>query len=319
LRQAGAAGRWIVGGTFQRLLRHSHRSSHGVPSGVSAENPARRCSSVGRWRGSVADCGRLLCGVGSVASPPWSLVGCGGGRLVLVDLLDEQDLDRGRDRDRLDGHVAQPARRPLCGLNTHSVGVSPCRWPRTARLYRGMSLAQTPPGLPLTRRSPGRGSLVGAAGGGLPCLGKVRDAERRCPHERGRRSHAGRRRRRQGCGRFGVPRETRRAAGRPPMARTGLPAAPGSRHRGSVGDHPRSGGRAASPPGPSDSPSSGHLEEVGDLRCPEVPRLGWLRHPMLHSRRVSLRWGTTYAHGERTPSSVLPTAAQPPVDRLRTG
>jgi len=32
-----------------------------------------------------------------------------------------------------------------------------------------MSLAQTPPGLPLTRRSPRRGSLVGAAGGGLPC------------------------------------------------------------------------------------------------------------------------------------------------------
>jgi hypothetical protein len=27
--------------------------------------------------------------------------------------------------------------------------------------------------------------LSGAAGGGLPCLGKVRDAERRCPHRRG--------------------------------------------------------------------------------------------------------------------------------------
>jgi hypothetical protein len=26
--------------------------------------------------------------------------------------------------------------------------------------------------------------LSGAAGGGLPCLGKVREAERHCPHER---------------------------------------------------------------------------------------------------------------------------------------
>jgi hypothetical protein len=32
-----------------------------------------------------------------------------------------------------------------------------------------MSLAQTPPGLPLTRRSPRRARLSGAAGGGLPC------------------------------------------------------------------------------------------------------------------------------------------------------
>jgi hypothetical protein len=39
------------------------------------------------------------------------------------------------------------------------------------------------------------------------------------------------------------------------MGRTGLPAAPGSRHRGSVGDHPRYADRAGDPPGPSDSPS----------------------------------------------------------------
>jgi hypothetical protein len=149
------------------------------------------------------------------------------------------------------------------------------------------------------------------AGSALP--GRVRDAARRCPRERVRRSDAGRRRRRQGCGRFGVPRETRRAAGRPPMARTGFPATPGSRHRGSVDGRPRSGGRAASPPGPSDSPSSGHLEEVGDLRCPEVPRLGWLWHRMLHSRRGSLRWGTTYAHGSERHPVFYP---QPPSRRL---
>jgi hypothetical protein len=71
--------------------------------------------------------------------------------------------------------------------------------------------------------------------------------------------------------------------------------------------------------GPATDRLRGHLEELGDLRCPEVPRLGWLWHRMLHSRRGSLRWGTTYAHGEGTPSSVLPTAAQPPVDRLPTG
>src|SRR5215207_3627379 len=44
------------------------------------------------------------------------------------------------------------------------------------------------------------------------------------------------------------------------MARTGFPLTPGSRHRGSVGGHPRSGGRAADPPAPSDSPSLGTHE-----------------------------------------------------------
>jgi len=47
--------------------------------------------------------------------------------------------------------------RPLGGLNTQGVGVPPCRWLGTARLYRGMSLAQTPPRLPLTRRPPQAG------------------------------------------------------------------------------------------------------------------------------------------------------------------
>jgi hypothetical protein len=130
---------------------------------------------------------------------------------------------------------------------------------RDSPSIQGDVLAQTPPGLPLTRRSPGGARLSGQpAGSALP--GRVRDAARRCPHERVRRSDAGRRRRRQGCGRFGVPRETRQAAGRAPMARTGFPATPGSRHRGSVDGRPRSGGRAASPPGPSDSPSLGTHE-----------------------------------------------------------
>ena len=57
------------------------------------------------------------------------------------------------------------------------------RWGATMPVTRdspsiqGDVLAQTPPGLPLTRLSPRRGSLVGAAGGGLPC--QPRSATRR--------------------------------------------------------------------------------------------------------------------------------------------
>jgi hypothetical protein len=73
--------------------------------------------------------------------------------------------------------------RPLGGLSTQGVGVPPCRWPGTARLYRGMSLAQTPPGLPLARRLPGglacRGQPVGS-----PC--QARSATRGAPLPRKR-------------------------------------------------------------------------------------------------------------------------------------
>jgi hypothetical protein len=76
------------------------------------------------------------------------------------------------------------------------------------------------------------------------------------------------RRYRQGLQASGVPRETWRAVGRPRMARTGLPAAPGSRRRGSVGGRPRYGGRAACPPAPSDSPSLGtHAAAQRPARC----------------------------------------------------
>jgi len=98
------------------------------------------------------------------------------------------------------------------------------------RLHRGMSLAQTPPGLPLNKAIARRGSLVGAAGG-VSLLAKVRHAERRCPHERRVRVHVWATRRkvcarvavtsglslegspydvsRQGCRRSSVPRKTR--------------------------------------------------------------------------------------------------------------
>ena len=71
-----------------------------------------------------------------------------------------------------------------------------------------------------------------------------------------------------------VPRQTRRSAGRPPMARTGSPPTPGSRHRGSVGGHPRSGDRAACPPAPSDSPS---LETQEAARRPGLSVGTWAR------------------------------------------
>jgi hypothetical protein len=47
-----------------------------------------------------------------------------------------------------------------------------------------MSLAQTPPGAPPSKAVAGGARLSGAAGGGLPWPGKVRDAEHRRPHER---------------------------------------------------------------------------------------------------------------------------------------
>jgi hypothetical protein len=45
---------------------------------------------------------------------------------------------------------------------------------------------QTPSGLPLARRSPRRGSLVGGSRRGSPLPAKVRDAVRRCPPRAGR-------------------------------------------------------------------------------------------------------------------------------------
>jgi hypothetical protein len=141
-----------------------------------------------------------------------------------------------------------------------------------------MSLVQTPPGLP----------YQGDCQAGLACRGSrrgsplpatVRHAERRCPHERhmpgpplghtptmqavggGHHRYLARElastTSSPGMQTVPVPRETRRAAGRLWMARTGFPPTPGSRHRGSVGGRPRYGGRAASPPAPSDSPSLG--------------------------------------------------------------
>jgi hypothetical protein len=47
-----------------------------------------------------------------------------------------------------------------------------------------MSLAQTPPKAPANKAVTGGTRLSRAAGGGLPCLGKIRDAQRAAPYER---------------------------------------------------------------------------------------------------------------------------------------
>jgi len=74
-----------------------------------------------------------------------------------------------------DGH------RRAHGLNKQDAGDHYAGDQEQPRLYRGMSLAQTPPGLPLTRRLPWRGSLVGGSRRGSALPAKVRQAERRCP------------------------------------------------------------------------------------------------------------------------------------------
>jgi hypothetical protein len=56
--------------------------------------------------------------------------------------------------------------------------------PRGRALLRGMSLAQTPPGLPPARRLPGGFACWGQQAG-IYLARQGRSAERRCPHERG--------------------------------------------------------------------------------------------------------------------------------------
>ena len=45
--------------------------------------------------------------------------------------------------------------------------------------------------------------------------------------------------------------------------------------------------------GPATHRLGRHMKELGDLRCTEVCRLGWLWHRTLHSWRVSPMWWTT--------------------------
>jgi hypothetical protein len=80
-------------------------------------------------------------------------------------------------------HLAQVSHRRAHGFGQAGRWGTPGGWLGAARLHRGMSLAQTPPGLPLPRRLPGGRACRGQpAGSTLP--GKVREAECCCPRER---------------------------------------------------------------------------------------------------------------------------------------
>jgi hypothetical protein len=61
-----------------------------------------------------------------------------------------------------------------------------------------------------------------------------------------------------------------------------------------------------------------HMKELGDLRCTEVPRLGWLRHHALRSCDCPQMGDDPTPNGnERHPAFY--TASQPPDDRVRNG
>jgi hypothetical protein len=186
---------------------------------------------------------------------------------------------------------------------------------RDSRLHRGMSLAQTPARAPLTRRSPRRGSLVGGSRRGSSLPAKVRHAERRCPHER-----------RVPGPRLGHTQEKHALGWRSPTVRRSKVGPATSVASGA--DVPVCLGRPGGWPaggwlgqGFHQRPDLGigvasvttqgtevgqsallrpathrlwrHMKELGDLRCTEVPRLGWLWHRTLHSWRESPIWGTT--------------------------
>jgi hypothetical protein len=201
-----------------------------------------------------------------------------------------------------------------------------------------MSLAQTARAA-LARRLPGGARLSGAAGGGLPC--QPRSARRSaaapasgaglvqvgphaieaCARWRSptvRRSKVALRHQSPGVQTFQCARKTRWVVGRR-MVRTGFPPAPGSRHRGSVGDHPRSGGRAVGLPAPSDSPSLATHEGArrpalyGDTSArlavaPYAPFLASVPH--LGDKPISI-WSNRHP--------AFYTASQPPSGRLRNG
>jgi hypothetical protein len=57
--------------------------------------------------------------------------------------------------------------------------------------------------------------------------------------------------------------------------------------------------------GPATHGLWGHMKELGDLRCSEVPRLAWLWHHALRSCDCPPDGGRPYAQRIRMPSSVL--------------
>jgi hypothetical protein len=70
------------------------------------------------------------------------------------------------------------------GLNTYRIGVSPCRWPRTAA-YTGGCPGPDPARAPPNKAIAPAGLTCRGQPAGVSLPAKVRDAERRCPHRWG--------------------------------------------------------------------------------------------------------------------------------------
>ena len=94
-------------------------------------------------------------------------------------------LERAASAFRQSCHVGQDSHRRLgvvCTSRTlgyHHAG------DQGQPVYTGDVPGPEPARAPPSKAVAGGAHLSGAAGGGLPCLGRVRDAERRCPRERG--------------------------------------------------------------------------------------------------------------------------------------
>jgi hypothetical protein len=175
----------------------------------------------------------------------------------------------------------------------------------------GPDPARAPP----SKAVAGWGSLVGGSRRGFPLPAKVRHAERRCPHER-----------RVPGPRLGHTQEKHALGWRSPTVRRSKVGPATSVASGA--DIPVCLGRPGGWPaggwlgqgfhqrpdlgigvasvtaqgtevgqsallGPATHRLGRHMKELGDLRCTEVPRLGWLWHRTLHSWRVSPIWRTT--------------------------
>jgi hypothetical protein len=186
---------------------------------------------------------------------------------------------------------------------------------RDSRLHRGMSLAQTPARAPPNKAIAQAGLACRGSRREFPLPAKVRHAERRCPHER-----------RVPGPRLGHTQEKHALGWRSPTVRRSKVGPATSVASGA--DIPVCLGRPGGWPaggwlgqgfhqrpdlgigvasvtaqgtevgqsallGPATHRLGRHMKELGDLRCTEVPRLGWLWQRTLHSWRVSPIWRTT--------------------------
>src|SRR4029453_9515742 len=121
---------------------------------------------------------------------------------------------------------------------------APSRRSGTARLHRGMSLAQTPPGLPLNKAIVRAGPACRGQPAGSTLPAKVRQAARRCPRERVRLVHVWSTRHRNPAVHNGLQRSP--AVDRSPRSQGAIL---GKQDRGQNPDKDEAGG--SSPPRPT--------------------------------------------------------------------